>query len=154
DRVERDFGRAWPEQLSWAGEDSKERYQRSEFLPMRFAAFGQQVRGSYLPLYRSEEHLVASGTRSLDIEDWRRPDFLLQSTWPGDAGCGEYDRKRFLQRSFSRIADGICGRSAETARREPRGERRLKTARAALEQLEGNKAKPEIITASQRSGED
>ena len=50
------LGRTRPEQLSRAGENPKERDQRAEFLAVRFAVAGRQMRRAHVPLHRSEEH--------------------------------------------------------------------------------------------------
>ena len=99
--------------------------QRAEFLAVRFAAAGRQVRGAHVSVYRGEEHHRARGARGLDLEDRRGPDLLLQPARAGDAGRGEHDRQRLLQGSVPRAADGVRGRGAEAAGREPGGQRRL-----------------------------
>src|SRR5262249_53503467 len=54
------------------------------------------------------------------------PDFLLQAARPLDRGRGEHDRQWVLQAGIPEPADGVRGRSAEAARREPGGERGVK----------------------------
>ena len=40
-------------------------------------------------------------------------------------GCGQHDRQRLLPHGVQGVADGICGRSPESARRQPRRSRRM-----------------------------
>src|SRR6267142_5349715 len=94
------------------------------------------MRRAHVSVHRSEEYVVAGRARSLDIEDWGRPDFLLQSARTGDAGCGEYDRQRVLQGSIPRVADGVCSRSGEIVGGEPRRQRRVRTNRRDRNRLE------------------
>ena len=63
--------------------------------------------------------------RGHHLEDRRGPDLLLQSARHFEAGRGQPDRQRLLQRGVPRTADGIRRRGAEAARREPGGQRRL-----------------------------
>ena len=39
---------------------------------------GDEMRRAHVPVHRSEKHVVDRRARSLDLEDRRRPDFLLQ----------------------------------------------------------------------------
>ena len=61
----------------------------------------------------------AGGARSFDLQDRRRPDFLLQPARHFDAGRRQHDRERLLQGSLPRTADGIRRRSPKTPRRQP-----------------------------------
>ena len=96
---------------------------RAQLLAVRFTADRRQVRRAHLPLPGSQELHRAGGARSLDIEDRGRPDFLLPPAGHVHGRRGFDDRERVLQASFQGIAYGVCGRSAETARRKPRRKR-------------------------------
>ena len=85
----------------------------------------RQMRRAHVSLHRGEEHDRQRRARGLHFENRRGPDLLLQSARPFDPGRGEHDRERLLQGSFPRTADGVRGRSAETAGRQPGRQRRI-----------------------------
>ncbi len=50
-----------------------------------------------------------------DVENFRRPAFLLQSARAFDRGCRRADRQRLRPRGAGQTADGVCRRGAEAA---------------------------------------
>ena len=56
----------------------KARRARATYTQCDSLLIGDQVRRAHVPVHRSEEHDRAGGARSVDLEDRRRPDFLLQ----------------------------------------------------------------------------
>src|SRR5438128_459550 len=95
---------------------------------MRFAFAGRQVRRSHVPVHRSEEHQLDGGTRSLDLENRRGSDLLLQPARPEQGRRHQHDRQRLLQGSLPRAADGIRGGGAEAVGGELGGERGMRSA--------------------------
>ena len=91
---------------------------RAQLFAVRFAAAGRPMRRAHVPVPGSEEHVVASGARGLDVEDRRGPDFLLPAARDFERRRGLDDRTRVLQGSVPRTADGIRRGGAEAARRE------------------------------------
>ena len=59
--------------------------ERPQLFAVRFAAPRRPLRRAHLPLHRSEEHHRPGRARSLDLEDRRRPDLLLQAARHLDA---------------------------------------------------------------------
>ena len=98
---------------------------RAQFHPMRLAADGRQVRRAHLPVHRGEESDGHGGARGEHLEDQRRSAVLLPAARHSARGCGEHDRERLLQVGVQGAADGVRGRGAEPAGREPRRSRRM-----------------------------
>ncbi len=102
------------------------RARRAQLLAVRFAAHRRPVRRAHVPVSRDQEHHGAGGARSVDVEDRRGPDLLLPPARPLDRGRRQHDRQRLLQGSLPAAADGVRGRGAEAAGREPGGKRRVR----------------------------
>ena len=96
---------------------------RAQLLAVRLAAHRRQVRRAHVPVSRDPQHLGAGRARGLDLEDRRGPDLLLPAARSHAGGRGQHDRQRLLQGSVPRAADGIRGRGAEAAQRQPRRSR-------------------------------
>ena len=99
--------------------------ERAQLLAVRLAADRRPVRCVHLPLHRRAELDRADGARGLHLQDQRRPAVLLPLARHRGRGRGQHDRERLLQGSLQGAADGVRGRGAEAAGREPRGQRRL-----------------------------
>ena len=84
------------------------------------------LRRPHRPLYRGAQPLGPGRARGDDLEDQRRPAVLLPPARAEHRGCDLADRQRLLQGSAEGTADGIRGRSAEAARRQPRRQRWMK----------------------------
>ena len=84
------------------GEDPEGRDRRAQLHAMRFAADRRQVRRAHVPVYRGEERQRAHGARGVNVEDRRRPDFLLQQRGISKRRCRQHDHERLLQASVSR----------------------------------------------------
>ena len=108
-----------------AGADRQERKGRPQLLAVRLAADRRQVRGAYLPVPGSAQHLVPRRARGVDGEDRRGPDLLLPPARAGHRGRRQHDRQRVLQGGVPRAADGVRGRGAEAPRHQPRRQRRV-----------------------------
>src|SRR5205807_2539005 len=80
---------------------------------------------SYVPVSRSQEHVVADRARSLDQQDRRRPDFLLPPARHLHRRRRQHDRARVLQGSLPRTADGVRRGSSKTLGSQSRRKRRL-----------------------------
>jgi hypothetical protein len=78
-RVEGHFRRPRTEYLSRRRQNSEIGHGRAQLLAVRFHAAGRPMRRAHVPVPGSEEYLVAGGARGVDVEDRRRPDFLLQA---------------------------------------------------------------------------
>src|SRR5689334_6219582 len=99
---------------------------------MRLAADWRQVRRAHVSVHRSKELDSAHGTRGFDLKNRRRPALLPAAARVEDGRCRLDDRERFLQAGLSRVAHGICRRSAEAAEREP-GRKRWVIAKVRLQ---------------------
>ena len=86
-----------------AGAENARNYSQCDSLLL-----GDRCGAHTFPLHRSQEPHRDSGTRSLDLENRRGSNLLLQSTRYCHRGRGQHDRQRFLQGSVPRTADGIC----------------------------------------------
>ena len=62
---------------------------------------GDKCGAHTFPYIEVKNTSVQRGARSVDFEDRRGPDFLLQPARPFDAGRREHDRERLLQGSLS-----------------------------------------------------
>jgi hypothetical protein len=117
-RVEGHLGGPRAEHLPRRREDPEIGHGRAQLFAVRFHAAGRPVRRTYLPVPGSEEHFVAGGARSVDVEDRRRPDFLLPAARHFHRRCGLHDRARLLQGSFQGTAHGVRRRGAKVIGRE------------------------------------
>ena len=88
---------------------------------------GDKCGAHTFPVHRSEEFHRAHGARSVHLEDRRRPDFLSAPARTEGRGRRLHDRQRLLQARVPRAADGVRGRSAEAAEREPGRQRRIES---------------------------
>ncbi len=126
DRLERHFGRPRTKYLSRSRSGATQGARRAQSHAMRLAADRRPLRRAYGALHRGAQPLGPGRARGNDVKDQRGPAILLPATGLERRGCGVADRQRLLQGSPERAADGICGRSAKVARRQPRGQRRLR----------------------------
>ena len=102
------------------GADNARNYSQCDSLLL-----GDQCGAHTFPYIEVQNSTGADGARGLDVEDRRGPDLLLPAARHLDRGRGQHDRQRLLQGSVQGAADGVRGRGAEAAGREPRRERRL-----------------------------
>ena len=89
---------------------------RAQLHAVRFDADREQVRRAHLPVHRGAEQHRDAGARSIDVEDRRGSDLLLQAARSERRARGVDDRFRFLSGGIPESADGIRCRSAAVAR--------------------------------------
>jgi hypothetical protein len=125
DRLEGDFGRTRPEYLSRPRSGAAASAERAQPHAMRLIADRRALRRAHRSLHRNPQPLGAGRARGDNIEDQRRPAVLLPPARPLRRGRGVVDRQRLLQGSLEGTADGIRGRGAKAARRQPRRQCRV-----------------------------
>ena len=86
---------------------------------------GRPLRRAHVSVHRGEECDGEGRARGVDVAHRRGPALLLPPARPVGGGRRVDDRQRLLQGSVQGAADGIRGRGAEAARREPGRQRRL-----------------------------
>src|SRR6185437_16969985 len=87
---------------------------------MRQPADRRPLRRAHGAVHRESQPDREGRARGENVEDFRRSDVLLPPARLVRGGRGEPDRQRVLQGSAQGAAEGVRGRGAEAARREPR----------------------------------
>jgi len=85
------FRRARPEQLPGPGQNPEERRERCAILSQCDSLLIGNKCGAHTFPYMKRKIPPRGWTRSLDVEDWRGPDILLQPARAGDAGRREHE---------------------------------------------------------------
>src|SRR5688572_13110414 len=133
DRLEGHLGGPRAERLPRPREGPAGRRGRAQPHAVRLAADGAELRRAHLSLHRGEKPDCRGRARGDDVEDLGRPALLLPAARHLRRGRGQHDRERLLPGGVPRAADGIRGRGAKPAGREPRRSRGMSDAQLILE---------------------
>ena len=128
-RLQGHLGRPRPEHLPRPGQDPALGPRRAQLHPVRLAADGRRTAA------RTPSRTSRSSNPTATVEHEASTsriseDQLFYCLQRGieHRGCGQHDRQRLLPNGLQGAADGIRGRSAEPARREPRRSGRMSAA--------------------------